>query len=438
MRTFFISYTAEDVHFAQTVKNELEQAGFPTWMAPDRLSTNSIWHPEIDQIIKDAFAVLVVLSPNTRTNEFVNYEWAFALGAGVDVVVLQRQSTTAHPRLNLAWKLDFTYATRETWNTLFGILREFMGSEAPPIPVVETKSTASTVHVQDTSAPSRAARQTQSEPLSDVSFASDQTAVHETLTESLQHPMRDVRIQASLMLAQFKEARAVPVLIDALHDRGRDVHQHAAWGLMHIGPPAVPEMIKALKDEDGHVRKDIAKILGHVGDPSAVDAIIEALGDDVADVRRAAAEALGQFKDAAAVPALCIALQDAQEFVRRTAAEALGQIGATDAVHDLIHALHDESESVRVVAAWALGQIKDDTAIPALIETLREKNLQVRQAAAEVLKEIGNQSVETALNEALLDKDTDMRRTAARVLGYIRGRQRLETANTLDDVRNVL
>lgn len=426
MRTFFISYTAEDVHFAQTIKKELEQAGFPTWMDPDRLSMSGTWHPEIDQMIKNAFAVLVVLSPHAKTNESVVYEWAFALGAGVHVVALQCRSVAVHPRLNLLWKLDFTNTTRESWNELFGIVREIMGGEAPPLPMPVAEDTLKRMPVQDTSAAPHVESK-QSGQLPDITLSSDQGAVRETLTESLHHPMRDVRIQASLMLAQFKEACAVPVLIDALHDRERDVHQHAAWGLMHIGPPAVPEMIKALKDKDGYVRKDIAKILGHVGDPSAVYAIIEALGDDVADVRRAAAEALGQFKDATAVPALCVALSDTQEFVRRTAAEALGQIGATTAVHDLIHALHDASESVRVVAAWALGQIKDTAAIPALIETLREKNPQVRQAAAEVLKEIGDQAVENALNEALLDEDTDMRRTAARVLGYIRGRQRLSS-----------
>src|SRR5436190_1644907 len=85
--------------------------------------------------------------------------------------------------------------------------------------------------------------------------------------------------------------------------------------------------------------------------------------DDVA-ARREAAKALGELGSKAkeSVPELITALKDNDGKVRREAARALWSMTdrAKDAVWDLINALHDPEADVRLNAAGALGDIGKD------------------------------------------------------------------------------
>lgn len=416
MNHLYLSYERSDYQFASMVRAMLEQAGFAVWMDAPEQRTRERWHTEIEQAIKGASALVLVVSPAARTSEYVTYEWAFALGAGKAVLLLESLVTDVHPRLGMLPRLDCTHPDEALWDNLCALVHRVTGTPvAPPArPLAPTETGTGRLVPPDTA--------------SAIGGGSDQAAVRDALLESLHHAARDVRIQAALMLAQFKEEQAVPVLIEAMHDRDKDVHQHAAWGLLHIGRPAAPALIDALHqgetDNTGVVCRDVARVLGQIGDPQAVAVLTATLDDSRGEVRRAAAEALGNIRDAAAVSVLCRRLHDDEEYVRRAAAEALGQIGNAGAVHELIAAMHDSSESVRVVAAWALGQMRDAAAIPALVAALRQPNPHVRQAAAETLKEIGDHSAEPGLNDALMDEDTEVRRVAARVLGHIRSRKR--------------
>jgi len=421
----FISYHQDDKAFAQAIQQEIEKAGIPTWRDPEKTASRKCWHLPIEQALRESFAVLLLFSSASRACECVTYEWAFALGAGIRVIPLRVEKSEMHPRLELLPHLDFTQSSHSPWQDLLKTLHEASGYQFSQPAAEEEAPPASTQEPQKESPAKRRKPRAPETGSLEASLQADHAAVRETLTESLNHSMRDVRIQASLMLAQFQETRAIPVLIDALHDRDRDVHQHAAWGLMHIGKAAVPELLQALQDEDMYVRKDVARILGHIGDLSTIPQLIETLRDEASDVRKSAAEALGYLGDNRAVPALCHLLQDPQEHVRRTATESLGQIGDPSAVQELIATLEDESESVRVVAVWSLGQLRDEAAFTPLVELLRHQEQQLRQAAAEVLKEIADASIEPALKELLQDEHNEIRRTAARVLAHIRGKHRL-------------
>jgi HEAT repeat protein len=423
----FLCYHQHDQALVQTLKTTLEAWEIPVWVDMEKTHAHSIWSMAVEQALRKAFAVVVVMSPAAEACQYVTYEWAFALGAGVRVIPLLVEQTDWHPRLTHLSYLDFTKPSTAAWDDLQLLLRQSFGKveyghEPSHEQAREKEPPTSTASLGEqsqhvvTPAVSRDSHITE--------LQADHSAVQETLAESLRHPMRDVRIQASLMLAQFKDVQAIPVLIDALHDRDRDVYQHAAWGLLHIGKPAVPALIAALQDEQRVIRKDVARILGQIGDSEAVAALIAILQDSSYEVRRAAAEALGQLRDATAVVPLRSLLQDEHETVRRSVAESLGQIGEPIAVTDLISALEDECESVRVVAAWSLGQMRDAAAVPALVEALRSANPQLRQAAVEVLKDIGDISVKTSLTSVLQDEDTEVRRAAARVLAHIRGQQR--------------
>jgi HEAT repeat protein len=106
--------------------------------------------------------------------------------------------------------------------------------------------------------------------------------------------------------------------------------QAAVEALSRLGQAAVPELIRALKDEDWQVRNQAAVALGVIG-PEA----------------------------RAAVPALSELLQDEDKYLRSNAATAVGKLGreARSAVPELTKAVKDRDEDVRQNAAAALGRI---------------------------------------------------------------------------------
>src|SRR5262249_32596209 len=189
--------------------------------------------------------------------------------------------------------------------------------------------------------------------------------------------------------------------------------------LVQIGSPAVPELIKALKDKDPGFSSNAVGMLVQIGSP-AVAALVEALKDDDPILRRNAASALGQIgpKAEAAVTALADALKDKEADVRTSAASALRGIGLKPetAVPALIEALKDENWGVRQIAVWALMHFIEEKEAPvlremdtALADALKDnENREVRGFAATALVQIGPKARAAAmpgLVEALKDRE---------------------------------
>jgi hypothetical protein len=120
-------------------------------------------------------------------------------------------------------------------------------------------------------------------------------------------------------------------LAPGLCDGGFDDRREAAYELARIGRPAVPTLIRRLRDDQGIVREAVAFALAQIGEEAA-----------------------------AAVPELTGRLHDEDWSVRETAAYALGRIGeaAAPAVPELRTLLNDEEEPVREAARVALDRIE--------------------------------------------------------------------------------
>ncbi len=106
--------------------------------------------------------------------------------------------------------------------------------------------------------------------------------------------MWDTRHDAIAALAQIGDAKAVETLIWAL-DEGEepDTVQAARTGLLRIGSPAVPALIKEMEKFSKEYprvqpRVNIAGILGELGDARAIEALLDALKDPNPEVRQAA------------------------------------------------------------------------------------------------------------------------------------------------------
>ena len=211
------------------------------------------------------------------------------------------------------------------------------------------------------------------------------------LMEALRDERQDVREWAIRALGRMgRSAReAVPALVDILfRDEISWTRRCVARALGRIGGTgAISALIRAFTDQNRSVRKDAMSSMKRIGQP-AVPALVKALRDNDALVRYSAARLLGRVREATALPALIEALQDKNAPVRGVAARALGSIGHPDAIPVLIEASKDEKPTVRAASAAALGMIRDPAAVPALTEALKREDGWVRHEFARALRNI--------------------------------------------------
>jgi hypothetical protein len=96
----------------------------PSGEIPQDYEVAMTWRRGIDDAIKGAFVLTVVMTPEAKASEYVTYEWAFAWGAGVKVIPLLLKRTQLHPRLESLQYLEFTNRHTRPWDALIALLRE--------------------------------------------------------------------------------------------------------------------------------------------------------------------------------------------------------------------------------------------------------------------------------------------------------------------------
>lgn len=97
------------------------------------------------------------------------------------------------------------------------------------------------------------------------------------------------------MAQQYKEL--VPALIESMKDSDADVRQHAAIALATIGRDALKPVLEALKSANKEQRSAAAYALGQMGElgQEGIPELTKALKDEEVVVRRAAALALSRI-----------------------------------------------------------------------------------------------------------------------------------------------
>ena len=364
MKHIFISHEKSDADFARVLIIELEKAGFSTWVDHDRLYGGDDWRAEIDQAIRDASVLIVVMTPEARQSEYVTYEWAFALGVGVTVIPVMLRDTTLHPRLAILQYLNFTNLKVRPWSELIEAVKK-----ATNIPDTSTEDSVQNIPVfiiEATKALNRANRPERREAVKSLALA-NHPAARDALIEALRHPIKDVRIYAALVLLQFDDLviQAIPTLLDIQYDEDTELYRQVMEALLQTGSNAVPGLLEALHNGNKVMRRNAARILGQIGNLDATPGLLAALKDEDVEVRRNAAMALRDIKSSDAVSGLLAALKDVDVDVRRGAAFALIPIGTFEAIPALIEALQDENADVRRLIALVLSRIGQE-AVPGL------------------------------------------------------------------------
>jgi HEAT repeat protein len=215
----------------------------------------------------------------------------------------------------------------------------------------------------------------------------------EPLIKALKNDDWHIRAGAAVALGKTRNARAVEPLMDALKDKDRKIEGWAAKGLGLMGEPAVEPLIKVI-NEDGYGFQLVARALGEIGDPRAIEPLIASLS-----------------KDSNHANIIDVSM-------------ALGNIG-TPAVGSLIGLLESYNPDIRKEAARALGWIKDKTATDSLFAAfMKEKSPEIQEEILQALGRIGDPKAVPPLAAiyyaALTEKDAPyLRIYAVNALGEI-------------------
>ncbi|HEX9163904.1 MAG TPA: HEAT repeat domain-containing protein [Thermoanaerobaculia bacterium] len=181
-----------------------------------------------------------------------------------------------------------------------------------------------------------------------------------------------IRQYLILVLGKLGDARATPVLVDALHDPVVENRIYALIALGELGDRAdLPAVVAATKDDEKDVRKTAIYALGEIGDRRAVPFLEEALNDQIADIRFNAALALSRFGDVHAAPVLRAMLDrptldrvqgmrpDQKEEAMLAAIPAYVKIAGRNSTPELQSlAMSDPSMRVRASAKEALANLR--------------------------------------------------------------------------------
>ncbi len=168
---------------------------------------------------------------------------------------------------------------------------------------------------------------------------------------------------------ELDDAKAVPVLIDALSSSDLQVRYSAADVLGRIGPAAAPAItaLWRLVGSDPHPGDRPGEALARIG-PDGIAALIELFHSDNPAQRTGAAQSLRLAgpHSADAAEALAEALDDVEPAVRQHAAASLGELGI--ATQTVIAALEkanlDPGLSVRYAARRSLARLSTPTLSP--------------------------------------------------------------------------
>ena len=115
----FISYSKKDSDLAQKLADDLEAAGFRIWI--DRsIGGGDLWRETIENNLRNAEEVVIVVSPNSMASKWVQHEGSLAYGWGKKLYpILVAPTDSLPPWLDEYQYIDFailfgSYATDNT------------------------------------------------------------------------------------------------------------------------------------------------------------------------------------------------------------------------------------------------------------------------------------------------------------------------------------
>ena len=219
------------------------------------------------------------------------------------------------------------------------------------------------------------------EPMQEVALEEEQVKDEiDIQIDLLKDPDWVVRREAAITLGEMGDERCVEPLAGALRDGDWQVREVAIDGLGQIGSPAVDVLLKLLRDWD--VRKSAILALGKIRDERVLEPLMQQLRND--EFMEDATDALVNLGEPA-LPGLIKALKDKEELVRKQAVIALGRIKSPEAIDPLIEMLQNKDWFTRLTAAAALEAIGHERGREAIKPLLKDSDMVVKMRVERIL-----------------------------------------------------
>src|ERR1043165_1276077 len=271
-----------------------------------------------------------------------------------------------------------------------------------------------------------------------------------TLTELLQGPNPDLRMQAPLALGEQRDVRAARALVKSLHDDDTNVRYHAIEALGKLkATDAVDALAEIAASRDFFLSFAALDPLAKIGDPRVLPAIVQLLDDEL--LHEPAIGLLGQLGDETVVAPLTALLntpaaptaQIANAFAtlseryeqqygegRYIADLANSEISATG-VQNLLDSVEAPGQENLRAIALVLGWLKRSGVDRALTRLLGRVDL--RDEIIDALVRNGSANSEILISQ-LTSEDLEVRRSAVVALGRIGDTSATSAlVNTLDE-----
>lgn len=202
---------------------------------------------------------------------------------------------------------------------------------------------------------------------------------------------------------------AVPFLIDKFTTKSARERWTIIWTLERIGSAAVPDLVQALKLDNGLVVQRVAWALGRIKDSAAVGPLIDVADHPMWQVRDQAVTALGNIGDEEAAPTIMDALTDTIGQVRKSAVVATGKLRINAAAEQLTRMLADDYYGARLDAVDALRKLDTAAVVEVLGEAMSWQPMAIGNLATVVLGDLATDRAKLVLFEQTKAADPERR-----------------------------
>lgn len=168
------------------------------------------------------------------------------------------------------------------------------------------------------------------------------------------------------------------------------------------GGYSAKDFIAAFENENLPGREHIAKLLGRLGERSALPALIKGLGSADRTVSMASGWAIGRIGDSKAVPHILEQLKTTDAQKRQFFAYITGTLVDPAATPELARLLRDLEPGVRIQTLLSLSSIEGRQNVSTLQAALNDPHALVQAAAKELLRIFGYKSRSKQIMAAIL------------------------------------
>ena len=105
--SIFISYSRQQLYFAEALSKRLQKAGVGVWMDLQQLEPGEDWRAQIRDALQACTALVLVGSRQALASPYVQEEWGTAMSAGKPVVIALYEAVNLPEALGQVSLIDF-------------------------------------------------------------------------------------------------------------------------------------------------------------------------------------------------------------------------------------------------------------------------------------------------------------------------------------------